>query len=282
MYPDEGADVAPAGGGRRGMNFNLEGLIPLIILVVIGILSLNYFQVITLPYLPQNEGHIQVMVIGNPSAGEKVTLDNSGDLLTYVTRDPTTFYFGAEEELSQYDIVILDQASSPSRSVTTALGKAVETYVKKGGKLIVVQNSGIYQDVGLMGLTAVDVVGWRATFGDIIPADCPLDQDSIPTCSEGKGETVVGRIWRQDIDHPIMAGIQMSPPGDKPPYSMVVYPVQAAEGGKTIAFIKSEVTPKAYPAIIEKKSFPMGKVVYFNYDPGLSPGIFRNTLEYLK
>ncbi|MCX6801134.1 MAG: hypothetical protein NTZ73_03010 [Candidatus Diapherotrites archaeon] len=282
MYPDEGADAAPVGGGRRGMNFNLEGLVPLIILVIIGVLSLNYFGFVEFPYLPRGDSHIQVLVIGNPSLGEKTVLDNSGDFVTYTTRDATTFYFGAEEELSQYNIVILDQSNSPAKSVTTALGKAVETYVKKGGKLIVVQNSGIYQDVGLYGLTAIDVVGWKATFGNIIPAECPLDQDTIPTCQESKAETVAGRIYRQDIDHPIMAGIQMSPPGGEMPYTMVVYPVQAAEGAKTIAFIKSEVTPKAYPAIIEKKSFPLGKVIYFNYDPGLSPGIFRNTLEYLK
>jgi hypothetical protein len=128
----------------------------------------------------------------------------------------------------------------------------------------------------------MDVVGWKATFGDIIPADCPLDQDMVPTCQDSKAQTVVGRVWRQDIDHPIMAGIALTPPGDRPPYSAVVYPVQASSGAKTIAFIKGEAVPKAYPAIIEKKSFPLGKVVYFNYDPGLSPGIFRNTLEYLK
>ena len=53
MYPDDGgADVvAPMGGAVR--RFNLEGLVPLILLVIIGIASLNYFGVIDVPLLPK-------------------------------------------------------------------------------------------------------------------------------------------------------------------------------------------------------------------------------------
>jgi len=281
MYDDQGAEPAPAMGG--GMNrFNLEGLIPVILLIIIGVASLNYFNVIDIPYLPKGTTHVQLLFIGEPSLGERVVLDNDSYFLTYRSRMASTFGNGASEELHQYDIVILDQSQTGDKSVTTSLGEAIQNYVKKGGKLIVVGNSGVYQNVGLYGATATDVIGWKATFGSIMPAECVLGSDNVPTCAEGRAETVVGRIYQQDFDHPIMMGIPQSPPEGEVPYTLAAYPVQADEGAKTIAYLKSENTPKTYSAILEKKNFPFGTVVYFNYDPGLTPGIFQNTIKYLK
>ena len=284
MY-DEGADdagPAPSIGGGMVRNINFEGLIPLIILILVGILSLNYFGVVDVPYLPKGSSNIQVLVIGEPSLGERVVLDNSNYYLTYRVRDADSFSVSASEELSQYDIVLLDQAALADKSVNVVLAQAVQSYVKKGGKVIVVQNSGIYMNMGIGGAVATDVVGWKASFGNIMPMECAPGNDNVPTCSEGQATTVVGRILRQDYDHPIMEGIPQSPPEGQVPYTLTTFPVQANEGGKTIAFIKGEGVPKTYPAIIEKKSFPLGTIIYFNYDPGLTPGILTNTLEYLR
>ncbi len=284
MYDDGGAGAGaplPAMGGEK--RFNLEALIPLVLLLVIGIASLNYFNVIDIPFLPKGSSHIQVLVIGNPSLGEKVTLDNSGYFLTYRVRDAATFYINSADELAQYDIVLFDQSLLSDKSVSTVLGEAMQQYVQKGGKLIIVKNSGIYQNVGLYGLTASDIVGWKSTFGNIIPADCVPGIDGVPTCQPGREISVVGRIYRQDYDHEIMAGVEVAPPmGSTPIVGLRVLPVQATEGANTIAFVKSENTPQTFPAIIEKKSLLAGTVVYFNYDPGLTPGIFSNTLKYLR
>ena len=281
MYDDAGggADPGPIGGGMP--RFNLEGLIPLILLVIIGIASLNYFGVVDIPYLPQGSSHMQVLFIGEPSLGEKVVMDNLAYMLTYRVRDATSFGNGASEELSQYDLVVLDQSLS-EKSVSVSLGEAIQTYVKKGGNLIVVLNSGVYQSVGLGGAVSTDVVGWKATFGDIMPAECVLGADNVPTCAEGREISVVGRIRRQDFDHKIMMGIEISPPEGQPPYAMQTLAIQANEGAKTIAYIDSEGTPKTYPAILEKKSFPFGTVIYFNYDPGYTHGVLTNTIKYLK
>lgn len=283
MYDDAGGDAgaAPIGGANPFSRFNLEGLIPLVLLVIIGIASLNYFGVVDIPYLPQGSQHMQVLFIGQPSLGEKVVMDNLSYMSTYRVRDAASFGNGASEELSQYDLVILDQ-STGDKSVTVALGEAVQEYVTKGGKLIVVSNSGIYQSVGFAGYTSTDVVGWKASFDDIIPVECVLGPDSVPVCDQGQEINVVGRIRRQDYDHPIMNGIELSPPVTQAPYSMAVLDVQASEGAKTVAYIQSESTPKSYPAIVEKKSFPFGTVVFFNYDPGLTPGVLTNTIKYLK
>jgi hypothetical protein len=277
MYDDDGG-AGPAPSGGMGMpKFNLEGLIPLILLIVVGIVALSYFGIIDVPYITQ-DSHTQVLFIGEPSVGEKVVLDNLKYSLTYRVRDAASFGNTASEELSQYDIVILDQ-SMTNKSVTVALGEAIEKYVNKGGKLILVQNSGIYQNVGLYGAVATDVVGWKATFGNIMPVECSLGSDSIPSCSEGSERTVVGRVIMEDYSHPIMAGIEMSPPAGQAPYTMRLFDIQANEGAKRIAYIKEEGLPRTFPAILEKGF--LGKVIYFNYDPGLTPGILTNTIRYL-
>lgn len=282
MYDDAGGDAGAAPMGVPGFSrFNLEGLIPLVLLLIIGIASLNYFGVVDIPYLPKGSQNMQVLFIGQPSLGEKVVLDNLSYMLTYRVRDAASFGNAASEELSQYDMVILNQTLT-DKSVTVALGEATKNYVKKGGKLVIVSNSGIYQSVGFAGYTSTDVIGWKANFGEIVPVECVLGADSVPVCAEGKEINIVGRIRRQVYDHPIMLGVELTPPVTSPPYSMRVLDVQAAQSTKTVAYIQAENTPKSYPAIVEKKSFPFGTVIYFNYDPGLTPGILTNTIRYLK
>ena len=277
---DEGA--APMlGGGKR---FNLEGLIPLVLLVIIGIASLNYFGVVDIPYLPKGSSHMQVLIIGEPSMGEEAVLDNMTGMVTYRIMDASSFSYGASETLHQYDIVIFDQSNISDKSVTISLAEAIKTYVSKGGKLIVVKNSGIYQSVGFAGLTASDVTNWKANFGNIIPADCVLGPNNVPTCAPASAINMVGRIYSMSFDHPIMAGIEISPPAGEAPYQgLEVFPIQANEGATTIAYMKAENSIQSVPAIIEKKAFPLGgTVIYFNYDPGATLGILKNTLLYLK
>ena len=261
---------------------NLEGLIPLILLVIIGVASLNYFGIVEIPYLPTGTSRVQVLFIGEPSLGEKVVMDNMSYFLNYRTRSADSFGNASSEELHQYDVVILDQSQSRDKSVSVGLGEAVQKYVSKGGKLIVVLNSGIYQSVGFQGYTASDVVGWKATFGKIIPAECVPAADGVPSCKEGSEVAVVGRVWEQIYDHPIMLGIETAPPIGSAPIALRTLGIQAAEGAKTVAYIKAENTPQTFPAILEKKNFPLGTVIYFNYDPGMTPGILTNTINYLK
>ena len=286
MYDDGGVSggaVPALGGVKKRINF--EGLIPLILFVIIAVAALNYFGIIDLPFLPSENKRAQVLVIGEPSLGERVVLDNLQYMLSYRTRSADTFSNASTEELSQYDLIILDQSNVADKSVSVALGEAIQRYVNKGGRLIVVLNSGIYQSVGFEGYVASDVIGWKATFGDIVPAECVAGHNGVPTCSESSEEMVIGRVWQQDYDHPIMMGIEVAPPIGGAPIAMRVLPVNSTEGARTIAYIKAENTPKNYSAILEKRNFswslPFGTVVYFNYDPGLTQGIFKNTIFYL-
>jgi hypothetical protein len=288
MYDEgaEGGGPAQAIGGAV-KKFNLEGLIPLVLLVIIGIASLNYFGVIDVPYLPKGSERVQVLIIGEPSMGERVALDNLSYFLTYRTRLASSFGNASSEELHQYDIVILDQSNSADKSITVALGDALNQYVAKGGKLIIVLNSGVYQSVGFNGYTASDAIGWKATMGgknakNIVPAECALDSTGVPSCGVGREISVVGRIYRQDFDHMILNGVEIAPPQPEAPLALTTLGVQADEGARTLAYIKAENTPQTYPAILEKKNFPMGTVIYFNYDPGMTQTVFKNTINYLK
>lgn len=260
-------------------------IIGLIVIAAIFLLplifSLNYFGVVDIPGFSTGNSNSQVLVIGELSLGEKVVLDNLSSELNYRNREIESFGLNAFEELSQYNIIIIDQ-SRTKKAVTIDFGKAIEEYVKNGGKLIIVQNSGIYQGLDLEDYSSSDVISWKANFGDIIPVSCVLGSDSVPVCAEGQEINVVGRIRRQIKDHPIMNGIEISPPVNNAPYSLTVFDIESNEGANTIAYFKSENTPKSYPAILEKKSFIGGNVIYFNYDPGFTPGILTNTLRYLK
>ena len=176
---------------------------------------------------------------------------------------------------------MLDQSLLTNKSIPIVLGNAIKEYVGKGGNLILVQNSGVYQSTGLSGEIATDVVGWKATFGNIMPVECNLGPTNIPVCAEGQQIAITGRIRRM-IEHPIMSGIEITPPEGTAPYSLNTFNIQLNDGAKTIAYIQLEGTLTTYPAIIEKKNFPFGTVIYFNYDPSFTPGILKNTITYLE
>jgi hypothetical protein len=262
----------------------LIGAILAVLILVIGLFTIigitTVVPELNVPDVLSDDESINVLVIGELSLGERIALDNLSHKLRYSIREVTSFGNDVSEELQQYDIVILDQSQSTDKSVTTILGEAIQKYVDKGGKLIVVMNSGIEQSIGFGDQTVIDAIGWKANFGDVMPAECIPNSKGAPSCKVGA--SVVGRIYRQDYDHPIMNGIAVAPTVDQVPYALLTFGIQANEGAKTIAYIKSENTPQTYPAIIEKKNFPFGTVIYFNYDPGLTPTIFKQTVEYLE
>jgi len=284
MYPEEGGaePAAPMGGGvRRGITRNLEGLIPLILIIIIAAFLLHKFDIIQIPFLSQAEP-IQMLIIGQPSVDLFIDLDNQKDLVYYQEKDPAAMEVAPKERLAQYDLVLLDQhmgATPYEKSVSRVLGEALENYVKTGGKLIVVMDSGIYRSGGIYGTSvASDVIGWKATFGDTIPVECDLGRNNVPTCTQPI--VVTGKVYREDLDHKIMEGIEVAPASPSyGPLTMVTFNVKPTDN--QVAFIKNIATPSYYPAIVEKRLI-IGKSIYFNYDPAMTPGIWQNTLEYLR
>lgn len=282
MYPDEGgAEVAPApvGGGR--ITRNLEGLIPLILIIIIAAFLGHKFGLWEIPFLGAGKP-VQMLVIGEPSVHLIADLDNQRDLVYYQVKHASDLEFAPKEQLAQYDIVLLDQhlgATPYAKSVSRTLGEALENYVRTGGKLIVVMDSGIYRSGGIYGTAvATDVTGWKATFGDIIPVECHLSMNGRPSCVQPI--VLSGKVHRIDFDHKIMEGIEVAPSDPAyGPLSIVTFDIRPT--GNQVASIKNIATASYYPGIVEKRLL-IGKVIYFNYDPAMTPGIWQNTLEYLR
>jgi len=253
-------------------------IIVVVVLLIVGVLFSLGFNVPGIPFF--SGAPAQVLVIGQLSMGERIVLDNLSASYNYQERTAKDLESSSIEELGDYDIIILDQ-SMTEKSISSDLGSSLKSYVEKGGKLIVVKNSAIRLSLGIDGVEAGDSIGWANTLGDISPADCVLTNGNEPSCKEGNEIPIVARILKEE-DHPIMYGIDIAPTNDLVPYELGVLPIQAASGAKIVAYFDVENNPQTFPAIIEKKNFPLGRVIYFNYDPGMTPTILKNTLAYLK
>jgi hypothetical protein len=285
MYPEgEGGaqpqpDYSYEEGVKSKLTRNLEGLIPLILIIIIAAFLGHKFGLWNIPFLGGAEP-IQMLVIGQPSADLLVLLDQDKDILYYRVTDAAALNVSPEEQLAQYDIVLLDQhlgATAYEHSVSRQLGEALENFVRTGGKLIVVMDSGIYRS-GPGNTVAADVVGWEANFGDIMPVKCEVGPKDKSSCETPF--TIKGRIVRADFSHKIVKGIERAPASPElSAYAIKTFDVRIV--GDTVAVIKDDSSTKTFPAIVEKKKL-LGKVIYFNYEPGLTPGLFQNTLEYLR
>ncbi len=287
MYPEGGGAASapePMDFGEESITSkltrNFEGLIPiLLILIIIAFVGTRAgFLQLPIPGISERQP-LRALVIGEPSIDFISLLDQDRDIVYTRIRDAGSLTVAPLQNISQYDLVILNQTNTPDKRVSRQLGEAIIDYVRTGGRLITVLDSGILRSGGITGEgRAADVIGWQATFDNVVPVECDRGLNDVPTCTQQIA--VVARIWREDFDHPIMEGIEVAPahPAD-PPYSLVTFNVKP--NGNQIAFIKDARTTSYYPAIVENRLI-IGKSLYFNYDPALTPGIWENTLEYLR
>ena len=245
-------------------------LIALIVIVLVVVYFTGLFEI---PIVSSTKP-AHLLVIGAPSLEMSTVLDNSKDLVQYrVIEDIGALKTNPKDKLAQYDIVMLDQTNSQQKALPSTLGEALAQYVKKGGRLLVVKNSGIYNS------EAPEKIGWTANFGsDLMPVKCIMTQEEQPSCSTPIN--VTAELERADFKSPIMRGIEKVPASpDQSFLYLEVFPV--AVNGHEIATINDVQSTRHYPGIVEK-NYLLGKVLYFNYNPGYTPGIFRNALEYLK
>lgn len=286
MYPEEGAEEAPpeyyGGYGaelKSRLIANFEGLIPLILIIIIGFFLAAKFNIITsntpivgplIGIVSGYEEPMQMLIIGAPSQDTLDVLNANRDLVRYRIKQATDLERNPEDQIAEYHLIMLDQSTQADKTVSKQLGKAIEKFVKRGKKLIVIKDSGIRRP------ETVDIIGWKATFGDIVPVSCERTIAQIPTCLNPI--TVLGKIRRQDVKSRIMYGIEVAPAEEE--YAIMFTTFDVDPVGKEIAYIETR-TKKTYPAIVESKLI-LGKVIYFNYDPGKTRGILEATLEYLR
>ncbi|MEM4663294.1 MAG: hypothetical protein QXM75_04705 [Candidatus Diapherotrites archaeon] len=280
MYEEGGEEqsfVSPGGGFKSKVKYHFEGLIPLILIVIVAVLAGGWIGLWDIPGLDFDKP-ARMLIIGRPSQITIDALNASKDLVQYSIRDADFLGIDPEYMLSKYDIVMLDQTNSSYRPyISRQLGSALEEYVRKGGKLIIVGNSGILRS------DAPEAVGWRANMGDIAPVDCIADIRGVATCLQPI--RVMGTIYTLDYEHPIVEGIERVPA--TPLEGPIAFEVlDVAVRGNEIAYIQEGTDldvyhAKWYPGIVERRHL-LGKVVYFNYDPGITRAILQNTIKYLK
>ncbi|MDO8647765.1 MAG: hypothetical protein Q7R70_05135 [Candidatus Diapherotrites archaeon] len=215
-----------------------------------------------------------MLIIGTPSKYTMEVLNANRELVYPITtRTADAMSRNSEQQLAQYDIVMLDQSQQENKEVSRALGEALQKYVNSGGKLITVLDSGIKEP------NESGNIGWKTTFGTIIPVECRLESmTNQPGCT--KKVTLNGRIFpgAYGHNHAIMRGITQYPAEQSKLLRETVLDI--TNTGNEIAYIEDARTKVQYTAITEAQTL-VGKSIYFNYDPGTTPAILETTLDYM-
>lgn len=261
-YPgDPYAYMPPGGGGKKFRN--IEGVLPLILLIVIAFFVLQFLNVIPCVIPIGCGGEANVLVIGNPSNDVVRTLSGK-EAQQKGIKYPINFdqSYITTDMLQNFEVVMLQ--GDPYFDMNTR--DAVRDYVEGGGKIIVVG------DAGSKHPQYSNVAGWAWPAGQGIPVPAELIGEW-----EGVSDTSYGADLRfVDINHPIVKGLKLV--GSTLQVPSEVFKVTTEQGGKTIAAID---TPEgAVPAIVEGGA-GLGKVMYFAYDPGQTPEILLVAVPYL-
>ncbi len=277
----------------------LEGLLPLILLLVLGFflaLKMGFLGDVA-AYLGMTKPVTVLILTDQPDAPEiKATVNVlTSDLARYLNIQPQPLKFKGTDTiyastLSEYDVVMLYQVDDKTLNVQTR--EELAKYVERGGKLIIVKDSGTYLPGAQLGMSGTTFVGWYkiGASGDpaksYVPVTC-----GVTSCEHA--ENVAGRIVSYRPEHPIMDGIRRIPPEEDAYLNFpdIVTNVHLAQSGGTIVALIEEVaaqqnaTPMSestYPAIVVRELLPPGgTVVYFNYDPYITPVLLVNTIDWL-
>lgn len=293
MYPEGGgADMPPAGGGyypepdlKSRIAYNLEGLIPLILILIIAFFLAIKFNIVTgsTPIIGPvatmfglADKPIKLLVIGKSSPETIDVLNKNPDLVVYRIKSPHELERNPKEQIAQYDVVMLDQSQEADKAISRRLGDALNSWVKSGGNLITIMDSGIRR-TGLGGQVAFDVVGWQGTIGDVIPVSCDRVGEGQLACENKL--VVRAKLTRQIEAHAIMTGIEVAPPQEGAFFLLETFDVTPT--GTEVAYISEARGIDSFPGIVEKKMV-VGKSVYFNYNPGITQTILENTLKYMR
>ncbi len=255
--------------------FKWETILPVIIIIVVILLIVFKTNILASgsALFGTTQG-ARILVLGAPSQEFRSILNDqeNKDLIkqtAYMTLE--AIEHNPAERIKGYDLIILDQSLQTDKSISRRSADAITNYVKRGGKLIVVLNSGVKRPGDK------SVLGWTANFGNIVPVRCDK-VGSVPSCLGPRD--LQGKLFVVMEDHPIMRGITQVPAVETSgPIRTTTFDV--AVDGKEIAFLEDNITKKTYTGIVEKPLL-MGKVIYFNFNPAISKAIVINTIKYLK
>ncbi len=273
-------DDMPKSGSRTsfgGSKIKWETLLPILVVVLVVLLIVFRTNIFATGLGLFTGGQsMTLLVIGSPAQEFRGVLSDAEnrDLIQHVRySDARTLEHNPYERIKGFDMIILDQTLQTDKTISRSLGEAITRYVRNGGKLIVVGNSGIERPGD------ISVLGWKGTFGsDIVPVGCEPGSRGVPSCKAPLQRQITIHAARED--HPIMYGILRVPALESAGY-LNTETFDVPFYGTEIAYIK-DAQGNVYTGIVEKQTMFGGKVLYFNFNPGLSNAIFVNTLQYMK
>lgn len=259
-YPGDPYAYMPTGGGRRF--HSIEGILPLILLVVIAFFVLQFLGVIPCIVPIGCGGEARVMVIGVASQELSKTLSGKEAMqagIKYGVEFPSDYI--TLDMLKNFNVIIMQ--GDPYFDMNTR--EAIRDYVDGGGKLIVVGNAGSkhpqYQNVA----------GWSWPAGDGVPVPAEMIGEWVGWSAVSYGS----ELRMADINHPIVKGLKLV--GSRLDVPSQVF--QVLSNGKVIIAITTS-DGKTVPALVEGGS-GLGDVLYFAYDPGQTPEVLLVAVKYL-
>jgi len=213
------------------------------------------------------ETKARILVIGEPALDTIELLESSSDILEFEIVKQESLDNNSKNKFESIDLILLDQSDSDKKELSFRSGGEIAEWVWNGGKIIVVQNSGTFNP------EYETVVGWAFNFGSyIVPVECSMTENNEASCMSPRDLNAL--IRKSTVNHMILKDFKIS----EETIALTVFPV--APRGTEIVTVKDSQSEKSFPGIVEK-SMDKGRSIYFNFSPGKTPRLFRNTIRYL-
>ncbi len=267
---------------RRRVKF-AEAALPLALLVILAIIFAVKLGFIDLSFLPFFNQPVDVLILTDSSS------DVSIQRLIQVLQEQASYYkikarvlqlspnkriFA--QQLADADVVVLYETETyPTLSLQQR--KEIAKYLKTGGKLIVVKNSGTYipqcDVLGECDPNAREWVGWLE-LEDFMPVECYEEAACQPESVKN------ATLYTIDPEHPVMRGFESIEMGTV----TSIKELQISKSGVDIADVYEggiENPEAVFPGVTVSQGVFGVRVIHFNYDPWVTKNVFINAVLYL-
>ncbi len=263
----------------------MEAALPVALLVILALIFAVKLGFINLGFLPMFNQPVNVLLLTDDPTATSIqnTLKVLQKEASYykikvrvLSLSPNKRIYA--QQLADADVVILYEVKDkPVLSLIQR--REVAKYLKAGGKMIVVLNSGTYvPQCDVLGVNcnpnAEIWVGWLE-LKDFMPVDCSDEASCQPETAQ-KAD-----LYTIDPEHPIMRGFEEVDLGDG---VRAIKQLQLSKNGVDIADIYEggiDNPTAVYPGITVTSGILGTKVIHFNYDPWITRDIFIQAILYL-
>ncbi len=282
-----------------------EGLLPLVLLVILGVFIAYKMGLISLGMIGFNKSLNVLILTDDPNAPQIMKLQNilqtqvggyMGVSATATTTRLDPEFPVSTAQLAQYDVVILYQVHDKTLSLSQR--DEISKYLAHGGRMIIVMDSGTCipssevantSITGTSSNTGVVCTGWgggvQYDLGKYIPVECLSQYSSGQFCAPKDVYNV--RLRFIDPNDPL------NPNPGNPYYPSVsariskmtvLSGIRVKDIGRTVAKVQvmqGNNVKETYYGIVAAEGLLGTKVLYFNYDPTITPAILYKALAWL-